>query len=284
MDIFGRPALAFIACLAIVLAGFTLTATDALWIQVSAALVAAIISLFWIRRAIPNHTGPVQTIPKTAWFSAALPLGAVDILRQLDGSYGIILIGWFASDIELGLFRVAVACVIVVAMPVTILHVILAPTVARLYNLAQTDELQRLLSWTSAALVVMVIPIAIASYFIGRPAIELVFGAAYRDSWLPLFLLCLAQLVFAFFGMGPILLAMCEGERELIKIYVVSVGLGMIAAAPLIAMFGASGAAVAQIVSFWSIGLLSRRHARKALGVDVTFLPLIQRIYDPPAR
>lgn len=282
MDIFGRPTLAFLATSALVLSGIALTAIGALWIQVAAALLAAAISLVWIRNAVPKAAASIPLVRRATWLGAAVPLGAVDILRQLDGAYGVILIGWIASDTELGLFRVAIACVIIVSMPVTILHIILAPTVAQLYNLRQTDELQRVLSWTSAALVAMVVPIAIASYFIGRPAIELVFGRAYVDSWMPLFLLCLAQLVFAFFGMGPILLAMCEGERELIKIYVVSVGLGLIAAAPLIAIFGAAGAAVAQIVSLGAIGLLSRRHARNVLGVDVTFLPLIRRKAERP--
>jgi O-antigen/teichoic acid export membrane protein len=68
---------------------------------------------------------------------------------------------------------------------------------------------------------------------------------------------------------------MCDGERDLIRIYLLSVGTGMAAAYPLIVLFGAAGAASAMILSMGMIGLLSWRYGRRELGVDCTFLPLL---------
>jgi O-antigen/teichoic acid export membrane protein len=187
------------------------------------------------------------------------------------------MMGWLDNDVALGMFRVAFACNIVVALPVTILHVILAPHVAQLYKEGRKQELQRLLSLTSAAMVGLVTPIVAASYFIGRPAIELVFGAEYGPAWLPLFYLCVAQLAYGLFGMGPILLSMCEGERKLFIIYVVSTITGIVAAYPLIILHSATGAAFAMIVSNGLVGLLSWIIGRKDLGVDSTFVPLLRR-------
>ncbi len=276
MDIFARPALSFVAILSLLLAGIGLTAALALWVQVFVALFAAIVSFAWIRGAIPRDEGQTSRLPAIPWVAAALPLGAVDILRQLDGAYGVVMMGWLASDEALGIFRVALACSIVVAMPVTILHVVLAPRLGPLHKAGRIVELQQLLSRTSMTLVLAVIPITLAAWFIGRDLIELVFGLPYGSAWLPLFLMCVAQLVFAFFGMGPILLAMCEGERHLIRIYLFSVGLGMLAAIPMIMEFGPAGAAGAVILSNGSIGLLSWRWARRRLGVDSTLMPLLR--------
>ena len=89
-------------------------------------------------------------------------------------------------------------------------------------------------------------------------------------------MLCLAQLAFATFGMGPILLAMCEGERQLIRIYMLAEGIGLIVAIPLIIRFGAGGAAGAMILSNGLVGFLSWRWAKKAMGVDSTLLPLLR--------
>jgi O-antigen/teichoic acid export membrane protein len=212
----------------------------------------------------------------TPWLSAALPLGAVDILRQLDGAYGMVLMGWLASDEALGIFRVALACNVVAAMPVTILHVILAPRLGPLHKGGRVSELQSLLSNASATLTLAVLPIALAAWVIGRPAIEIVFGHEYGAAWLPLFLLCISQLCFAIFGMGPILVAMCEGDRALIKIYIVSVGIGIVAAVPLIMAFGAGGAAAATVITSSLIGFFSWSYGRRRLGVDSTFLPLLR--------
>jgi O-antigen/teichoic acid export membrane protein len=276
MDIFARPAAVFLLAVALVAGGFGLTAPMALWIQVFVALLAVLVSIVWLKNAMPDEPTETGQPILTPWMSVALPLGAVDILRQLDGSYGMILMGWLSSDEALGIFRVALACNVVAAMPVTILHIILAPRLGPLHKGGRIPELQSLLSNTSAALTLAVLPIALAAWLIGRPAIEIVFGREYGAAWLPLFLLCVSQLSFGFFGMGPILLAMCEGERELIRIYVVSVAIGIAAAVPLIISYGAGGAAAATITTNSLIGFFSWRYGRRSLGVDSTFLPLLR--------
>lgn len=277
MDTAGRPAAAFLIYLAIVTAGANLTSAGALWVQVGIAAAAAAVSIIWIRNALPHDARSTPAATNIPWVGAAVPLWLVDVVRQVDGTYGIVLMGLFASAAELGIYRVATACIAVVAMPVIILHVIQAPTVSKLYKFGEQEELQKLLSMTSAWMVIMVAPITLAAWLIGRPAIMLVFGSAYADAWLPLFILCVSQLVFGFFGMGPILLAMCDGERQLIKIYLLSVGLAAMAAIPLILAIGANGAALAFVMSNGLIGLLSWRYGKVKLGLDCTFLPLLRR-------
>jgi len=170
-------------------------------------------------------------------------------------------------------FRVAVACAVLAAMPVTIFHILLAPTLSRLHAAGNRAEMQRLLTWTAAAMSGVMLPVAIAAWFIGKPLVALVFGAAYADAWLPLFLLTLAQLIYAAFGMGPILLAMCDGERDLIRIYLIAVGTAVLAAIPMTMAWGGAGAAAGPLVSASLIGLMSRRYARRELGVEIMAVP-----------
>lgn len=276
MDLAVRPAAAFLLILLVVLAGRPLNASGALAIQVLVAAIAVGISLSWVRKAIPMQSRTGEPV-RIAWLGTAIPLLLVELLRQLDGAYGMILVAWFATAEELGIFRVALSCAVVVGLPVSIFHIIQAPAVSKHYKFGETAQLQEILSITSAWVVALVAPITLAAWLIGRPAIVVVFGESYADAWLPLFILCLAQLAYGYFGMGPVMVAMCEGERQLIKIYLVSVGLGLAAALPLVRAFGASGAAAATIVSIGLIGFLSWRYGRSRLGVDCTFWPLLRR-------
>ena len=276
MDLAVRPAAAFLLILLFVLAGRPLDASGALAIQVAIAAAAAGVSLIWVRNALPRDIQSGSP-PRIAWLGAAIPLLLVELLRQLDGAYGMILVAWFATAEELGVFRVALACVVVVGLPVSIFHIIQAPAVSKHYKFGETEQLQRILSSTSAWVVALVAPITVAAWLIGQQAIVLVFGDAYADAWLPLFILCIAQLAYGYFGMGPVMVAMCEGERHLIKIYLVSVSIGVAAAVPLVMAYGASGAAAATIVSIGMIGLLSWRYGKSRLGVDCTFWPLLRR-------
>src|SRR5438045_9594340 len=100
-------------------------------------------------------------------------------------------------------------------MPFTIPHIVLAPTVSRLHGFGERAYLQRLLRTAIAGMCAALVPMLMVLILFGRPLVQIVFGAAYGDAWLPLALLCLGQLIFWFFRMGPILLAMPSSERQL---------------------------------------------------------------------
>jgi O-antigen/teichoic acid export membrane protein len=74
--------------------------------------------------------------------------------------------------------------------------------------------------------------------------------------------------------MGPILLAMCGGERRLTLIYILAVGSGIVLTLPLTSWWGSAGAAGATILTALIIGLGSRHYGRSHLGVDVSSLAL----------
>jgi len=283
MDIAVRPALTFVIVAGLLFAGRYMDAGVALTIQNLVALAAVAISAIWVWRAIPGSGRAQPRSRSIPWVRAALPLGAVDVLRQFDGSYAVILVGWLASGVELGVFRVAVACAVIVSMPVTIFHILLAPALSRLHASGARDELQRLLTWTSGAMVAVLTPMVLASWFLGRLAIGLVFGAVYADGWFPLFLLSVAQLIYGFFGMGPILLAMCGGERTLTSIYVIAVSAGCLTAAALTVAFGAAAAAAGAIVTAAIIGVGSRQYGRKHLGVEISMLSWLRAMPPSPA-
>ena len=292
-DIFGRPASAFILCGTFLLAGSGLAARGALLIQLVVSILAAALSILWIRRTLSEQNGDAKPPPERGWMAKALPLGVVDVLRQFDGSYGIILMGWLASGSELGVYRVALAASVLVSMPVTILHIVLAPTISQRFRFGNLVELQRLLRFASAAMVAVLLPMLFGLVLFGRQLIEFVFGPVYGNASIPLTMLCGVQLVFGLFGMGPILLAMADSERHLTKIYLFSVGCGVALAFPLVWRFGAIGAAGAQISSTGLIAYLSGRFARRQLGLGTTFLtrgvsePLKRprsRLASPPAR
>jgi len=272
MDIVGRAAAAIVLTGGAWIAGTKLTPAGALWIQVFVAAVAAAISLAWLRGATRREERQEAPSSGLHWLKAALPLGVVDVLRVFDGNYGIILVGIFGSALDLGIYRVATASAVLVTMPVTILHIVLAPTVSRLYRFGEHAELQRLLRLVSGSMVMVLIPMLLVLTLFGRPLVVLVFGHVYSDAWLPLAILCVAQVVLGFFGMGPILLAMADSERHLTVIYLVAVTAGVIAAGLLVPRYGANGAASAQVLSTGAVAVLSGRFARRRLGLGTTFL------------
>lgn len=269
MDIVARPALALLAIAALIAIGMQVDHVVALWVQALAAMTTAVISLAWLNKRMPRPDKAATVAP---WLHAALPLCMVDLLRQFDGTYGSILLGWAASDTELGLYRAAISCSVVAALPVTILHIIHAPRIAKLLHDGDRADLQILLGRVAMTATILVGAITAGCLLLGRPLINLVFGAAYDGSWAPLAMLCVAQLAFALFGMGPILLAMGKREKALTRIYLLAIATAVAAAALLVRPFGATGVAAGQLVSLALVGGLSWREGRRQLHVDCSVL------------
>ncbi|WP_037501135.1 oligosaccharide flippase family protein [Sphingomonas jaspsi] len=269
MDIVVRPVMALGVIGIIAIAGWALDARTALWVQAAVAAITALVSVRWLTQRLPPVTGKQAVSP---WLRIALPLCMVDLLRQFDGTYGSMLLGWASSDVELGLYRAAVSCSVVASMPVTILHIIYAPQVSKLVHDGKQVALQKLLARIAAIATALVSAVTLGCLLLGRPLINLVFGPAYDGSWAPLTILCIAQLAFAWFGMGPILLAMGRRERQLTRIYLFAIAIAVVASSIMVARFGAIGAAVGQLVSLALIGGLSWLDGRRRLGVDSSVL------------
>lgn len=267
-DTAGRPLLALMVMATVWLASLPVHAAIAIGVQAGVSVLAMLVSWGWLRQALPRQLKwRSKAVP---WLAAALPLCGVDFLGKLDGAYGLVLLGPFGSDEQLGFYRVALACVTLVGMPATVLHVVLAPKIAA--QLADEDwtGLATLLRRVSFLLLCCMIPGTLLLALLGEVLLSLAFGSAYAAAAMPLLFLAIAQTVFAAFGMGPILLAMGGAERSLIRIYLVAVTAGIISAIPLILRFGANGAAAAQIVSLSLIGLQCWLYARKRWGLNLT--------------
>jgi O-antigen/teichoic acid export membrane protein len=72
-------------------------------------------------------------------------------LKQLDVTYGMLLLGALSSETQAGYFRVALSTIIFVSTPLSIFNVVLAPALARLFAQGERDRLQRILTLSALA-------------------------------------------------------------------------------------------------------------------------------------
>ena len=225
-----------------------LSAPVAVGVNVLASTVTIIAGLVLLRSVMPLAASNSTVEQPRRWFKPALALASVDVLKQLDVTYGMLLLGVLSSKAEAGYFRVALSTIIFVSTPLSIVNVVLAPTLARLAAAGDRGRLQRLMAISALAMFATAIVALAAILLIGKPLIALVFGASYEPAWLPLVLLTCAQAINGFFGVGWVLLSMSGGERRLTASFVLSVGASIVAAIPLTMVAGAAGAAGAAII------------------------------------
>ena len=269
LDVAARPALFTIGLLALIWATGALSPASAMAMNVAATAACAGVGVIWLLgslRGIPNaRPGPPQT---RQWVAAATPLLGTTLLMQVDAQYGVLLVSALSTAAMTGIVRIAYSAVGFVSLPNTVAAVVLSPTIARLHAADDLSALQAILRRACLLLLVAQFAIFAAALLVGQWFIVAVFGAAYADAWLPLVLLCFAQVVASAFGVSLAVLSMCGGERILFRAYSLSVGASVLAAIPLTMLWQGAGVASAAVVGAIVNGLLCRAGCKSLVDVD----------------
>lgn len=271
LEILVRPLVQSVLCFAVFIGLRRLDVNMALALNVAASLFALLLALFWLRRELPSKVRdalPAHHLRK--WLKSAAPLALTDILRQLDGVYALLLVGLLASSYETGMFRVAQAGMMVVAMPLFIVQVIVAPTLARLFEQGDLAKLQSLLRTSARINLAAALAGLLLIALVGRPLLSFAFGAEYAAAWLPLLILCAYLVVVGYFGVGSVFLPMVGAERGLTISFAVTIVVSIGAGVLLVSNFGAIGAALAAVVGALVNGILANHFARLRTGLGVT--------------
>jgi len=277
MEILIRPLLMSLLLLFVAIVAIPLTATTAIALQAAASLATLLVGILWLLSAMPAPARSASAVVPRGWGRSAAALAAVDILRQLDATYGILLIGMLSSQAEAGYFRVALSTIVIVATPLSVLNVVLAPTLARLHSEKDLERLQWILGVAAIAMFGSALAALVIIALAGKPLLVAIFGSSYAPAWKPLALLTAAQAVNGFFGVGWVFLSMSGGERMLTRSFAVSVAVSLVVAVPLIAWWGAAGAAGAALVGAFVQNLLAWRGVRTHSSLESSAAGLLWR-------
>jgi O-antigen/teichoic acid export membrane protein len=278
LEILLRPGGMALLLLVLVLMNGWITPSEAMAVNLVASIVSMAVGLLWIRGALPDAARAVRPAPPAGhWLRSGLPLAATDLLRQLDAAYAVLVMGMIASAAETGVLRVATSSILIVATPLSVLHVVLAPTLARLHFEKQRAKLAHLLGVAALMMTLAGLAGVAAIALIGEWLIVLMFGTAYADAWLPLLILAIAQTVAAFFGVAFLLLGVAEGEGDLARAYFFGMLASVASAFPFGIAWGATGVAAAAIIGAFVYNGLCWLAVRRRLGFDATPLGLVRR-------
>jgi O-antigen/teichoic acid export membrane protein len=258
---------------------------DAMIANFVAVSLTCFIGGWWLIYAVPRDVwrspAPHQG---GAWARAALPLWATDILRQFDSVYPVLVMGAVTTAAMTGVFRVAASCAVIVATPLTIFHVVLAPTLARFHAEGEKDKLQLILGVAAAVMFTSAVAVTAMVAYAGRWFIVAVFGAEYAGAYFPLVLLSVAQIVNGYFGVSWVLLAMSGREKDLLYAYTISVGVSVAAAFPLVMAFGGEGAAAAAILGALINNGMAAVLVKRAFGLDSSLMACRKLIRGAASR
>lgn len=224
------------------------------------------------RRILPSdkiHTMSVKDI-----LSISTPMLMTATINFLIGQTGVMMLGMFRSDAEVGYYSIAVKLAHMTNFLLGAINGIAAPKFAELYHSDKMDELfyvakksTKLAFWSN-------IPIILTLVFLGKLILHNIFGKEFIATYSAMEILILGQIVNCTSGATATFMNMTGHQNVLQKIlfFAAAINIGLNFA--LTPRIGINGSAVAAMISicFWNICALV--FIKKKFGKTMAYLPL----------
>ena len=226
------------------------------------------VGLLFYARPVQLKSQPICVYRTKEWMGAALPLAMISGMQIINSQADIIMLGFFRSPEEVGIYKIVVTGSGLVAFGLQVVSMVVAPHFASLHASGEIKKLQKLVTQSAKVTLLIALPTFILLALFGELLIEFVFGSEYIAGYLPLAILAFGQLINALIGNVGLLLNMSGNEKETMRGLFIAVVSNIVLNVLLIPTFGIVGAAIATAITFIVWNLILRRAVLKKLNIE----------------
>lgn len=271
LDIFLRPLI--FSCLLLVAAQvkYSLDSVGAMWIALGAVFAVFLVGWRSIFRQLSwLNLCTYKDYDNHRWGSDSAKLSVSACLRGAEISLPVIVVGLLSTNAEAGIFRLATSIAVLIAMPMNMVSIFVAPMLSAARRSEVAGELNKLSVAASAAVFLPTFLLSALVWFAGDNVLVLVFGAEYASAWGPLLFLMLALLVDSFCGVALTLLSAVRRDGSVARILTISLCITLFGIVLLVDEFGALGGAIAVLLGSLLRSTLLALAATRFLGINST--------------
>jgi O-antigen/teichoic acid export membrane protein len=218
----------------------------------------------------------VNPIPIKTLASISFPMLMTATMTFVIGQTGILMLGMFRSEAEVGYYAVAVRMATLTTFVLGAINSMAAPKFSELFHTGKMDELfyvarksAKLVFWTTT-------PILICLVLLGKPILSLLFGSDFIAAYGPMVLLVTGQFINSISGSTGHFMNMTGNHAVFRNIIlaasIMTVGLSFI----LIPPFGTIGAAFAGMVSLSLWNIWSLLYIKMRYGMTIGYVPSVK--------
>ena len=244
--------------------------------QVIAATVTLLLGGWKLKKIMATWVHVPRTQRERPWIVGMLPFTLISIAAVINSQVDILMLGWFRSVQDVGIYRVAIQGSTLVAFSLQIANMIVAPRIAALYAAGEIARLQRLVTRSAQVVLIVAFPVALVFVLIGGSLAAWIFGDEFISTRVPLAILAIGYLFNAVFGSVGVLLNMTGHEKDTARVMWQTTGVNVVLNAILIPYFGTVGAATATALSvlIWNIVLF--RMVRRRLNINASAFGMLK--------
>jgi O-antigen/teichoic acid export membrane protein len=217
-----------------------------LWAQIVSSGVGCLLLMIAVQRLTPEparFSSRAGAHPGWEVWSLSASMLGIGFLEFVMAQVDKVALGFYRGVRDVGVYSVANAVVVYVALALTSLNQIFAPTIADLHARSEHKLLARLFQSLTKWVIGLTLPLAVVVIVFSRPLMR-IFGHDFEMGWPILIIGTIGQLVNCGVGSVGYLLLMSGHEKRVLKVQIVTTVIMVALSVLLIPVWGAVGAAI----------------------------------------
>lgn len=182
-----------------------------------------------------------------------------------------VLIGYYLSNADVGVYRVVLQLTSIAAFTTTSLHATLWPRVSRWGKIGEIAIVEKSLSRASSYSLVLAIPVLAGGVLLGDRLLYFFYGQEFATGYTTFIILLIVQIVNVFQFFFTMYLGALDRQKEAFKVTIVAVTANIALNLLLIPVMGIAGAAVATLGTMVLNAFLAQHVLSKIINIYVEY-------------
>ncbi len=242
--------------------------------------ITAITGAWIMERTFKNRSSPddiLHPMPIKKVLSISLPMFMTATMTFIIGQTGVIMMGIYRPEAEVGYYSIAVKLASLTAFILQAVFSMTGPKFSELYHSNKMDDLfyvaqksAKLIFWATA-------PVLLFLICMGKPVISVLYGTDFKVAYWAMVILTLGQFVNSISGANGLFMNM-TGKQNVFRNIVfitalVNIGLNVL----LTPTYGLYGAATAGMISLMTWNIATLFYIKIKFGQTTGYIPLLAR-------
>lgn len=242
------------------------TPSIAMAAQLAAVVTVLVIATFLLKRSMPaGARASAAEFRSRQWLKSALPFTLIGGALVINNQTDVVMLGWFTTADEVGVYRVAVQVSMLVFFPLNVIQAVLAPRFARLYADNERIALRSIDTRSRYMVTLLTAPIFITIAIFSEQIVVPIFGADFHDSVIPIVILSVGFFANVTCGASGTMMQMIQKEKIVLMVLLVTSALNIAGNVLLIPAFGIVGASISTAFTTFAYQLILRYYINRLI-------------------
>jgi len=207
------------------------------------------------------------------------PFMMSELLYLIIATIDILVIGYFMSEYDVGIYSVALSFIAVLNMVYISIQSFVTPKFSNEYDENNKNKLSELVLFSTKLNVMSHLLPSICLIALGEYFLVAVYGGSYINSYEPLYVLTISILIKSMFGLGGPFLNMSGNGELYMKISFSVAVLNIILCCFLVPIYGIIGAAYSTGISLVIWGAIPALVVQYKFKYKIIYIPVLSEIY-----